>query len=125
VLRPDVVKPMLGPYQRQAMAYERSQQLIGAALIKTTTLDERQLKVLATRAFIGIGGIGANPGADIDAVMNLYRKHGIMQDGEKTALEWGHDVPVRGRDRVTVTTSLHASQEAELLDLMTAAAGDK
>ena len=113
------------PGQRQAMAYELSRKMVGDEFIKTTTLDERQLKVLATRAFIGIGGIGSDPEADIEGVMKLYRKHGIKQDGETTALEWGNDVPVRGKDRITVTTSLHVDQERELLALMTAAAQDK
>ncbi len=127
VLRPDMAnQPMLWPEQRQALAYELSQKMVGEQFIKTNTLDENQLRVLATRAFIGIGGIGSDPAADIEGVMQLYRQHGIeQQDGQKTSLEWGNDVPIRGRDRVTVTTSLHADQERELVSLMTAAANDK
>jgi hypothetical protein len=57
----------------------------------------------------------------MDAVMDLYRKHGVKQDGALTALEWGMDVPLRGKD-VIVTTSLHADQERELVGLMREAA---
>ena len=72
VLRQEPGREMLWPDQRQAMAYELSQKMVGDEFIKTTTLDERQLKVLATRAFIGIGGIGSDPEADIEGVMKLY-----------------------------------------------------
>ena len=125
ILRPGEVAPTLTPDQRQAMAYELSQKIIGDEFIKTTTLDERQLKVLATRGFIGIGGIGSDATDDVNGVMKLFHKHGITQNGEKTALEWGNDVPVRGKEVVTVTTSLHAEQEQELLGLMTVAAQNK
>jgi hypothetical protein len=82
ILQPDAVQPALQPEQRQAMAYALSQGMIGQTFDKTTNLDERQLKVLATRGFIDASGIGADPTADIEAVMTLYRQHGITQDGE-------------------------------------------
>ena len=91
----------------------------------TTTLDERALRVQAARGFINAGGISGDPMKDMDTVMDLYRKHGVRQDGKMTALEWGRDVPVRGKDVTTVTTSLHADQERELVDLMRRAAADK
>jgi hypothetical protein len=125
VLTQEPGREMSPPDQRQAAAYHLSQQIIGQEFAKTTTLDERQLKVLATRAFIGLGGISSDPTTDIEGVMNLYRKHGITQDGEKTPLEWGDDVPVRGKGVVSVTTGLHVAQERELVALMTAAAADK
>ena len=100
------------------MAYENSLDPLDQKLTGTTTLDERELRVQAARGFINAGGIGADAMADMDAVMDLYRKHGVRQDGEMTSLEWGRDVPVRGKDVTTVTTSLHADQERELVGLM-------
>ena len=125
ILRPDAIKPRIAPAQLQGLAYENSLDPLDKQLTGTTTLDERALRVQAARGFINAGGIGGDPMKDMDAVMDLYRKHGVRQDGKMTALEWGRDVPVRGKDVTTVTTSLHADQERELVDLMRRAAADK
>jgi hypothetical protein len=125
LLRPDAIKPPIEPALRQGMAYENSLDPLDHKLTGTTTLDERELRVQAARGFINAGGISADPMADMDAVMDLYRKHGVKQDGVLTSLEWGRDVPVRGKDVTSVTTSLHADQERELVGLMRSAAADK
>lgn len=121
VVRPDAIKPERGP----ETAYEMSLPLIGKAFTHANTLDENELRVMATRGFIAAGGIGADAERDIEAVMSLYRQRGVMQDGQQTAIEWGTDVPLRGKQRISVTTSLHADQERELVTLAQDAAADR
>ena len=106
-------------------AYRMSLPLIEKAFTHSTTMDENELRLAAIRGFIAAGGIGANPDRDIEAVMSLYRQRGIQQDGQRTALEWGHDVPLRGKQRISVTTSLHVDQERELIALAKEAAADR
>ena len=121
VIRPDRVRLEHGA----EVAYKMSLPLVEQSFAHTTTLDENELRLMATRGFIAAGGIGVDPERDIEAVMAMYRRHGIMQDGQLTAIEWGRDVPLRGKDRISVTTTLHADQERELIDLAREAAADR
>ncbi len=121
VIRPGRGRPERGP----EVAYEMSLPLVEKAFAHTNTLDENDLRLMATRGFIAAGGIGADPEKAVEAVMTLYRERGVMQDGQLTAIEWGRDAPVRGKDRITVTTTLHAEQERELVPLAREAAADR
>ena len=70
-------------------------------------------------------GIGDDPGADIKAVMGFYQKHGVRQNGELTRIIFGEDVPVRGKQRWSVTTQMHVEDEETVISLAQRFAADK
>jgi TrwC relaxase/AAA domain len=123
VLRPDEIKPDLSPDQRRAMAYEVSQPLIEHEFGQRARLDGQDLRVMAARGLIA-SGIGDRPGNDIAAVLKAYGRHGVRQDGTQTAITLGKEAPLRGKDRWSVTTSLHEAQERELIGLARDAVAD-
>ena len=125
VLRPDEVKHELTPEQRRELAYEASLDLVEDAFKRRAKISGQELREYAARGFIAAGGIGDDPGADISAVTQMYRTRGIRQDGEMVALLWGYDVPVRGKERISVTTDLHVEQEERAIVLLKSAAADR
>jgi hypothetical protein len=86
-------------------------------------LDGQELREIATRALI-VAGIGEHPGEDIGAVMKSFRERGVVQDSQQVALLWGRGAPLRGKERWSVTTALHADQEHELIRLARTASLD-
>jgi hypothetical protein len=124
VLRPDAIKPALDREQRRKLAYDLSQSLIEEGLSRVAKLSGQEMREFAARGFIAAGGID-NPGEDIGAVTRLYRERGVRQDGEMTPIIWGKDVAIRGKERWSVTTELHASQEIELRNLARKAGADR
>ena len=115
VLRPDEILPEPGLEQRRAVAYEAALPMIERELSRRATLGEGDLREIAARGLI-VAGIG-NPAEDIAAVTQAFAQRGVRQDGRETALIIGEDVPVRGKRRISVTTALHADQEADLIVL--------
>ena len=123
VLRPDEIRPELSPEQRHAMAYDASQPLIAREFGQRAKLEGQDLRVMAARGLIA-SGIGDRPGEDIAAVLKAYARHGVRQDGTQTAIVMGKEAPLRGKERWSVTTSLHEDRERELIGLARAAAAD-
>jgi hypothetical protein len=76
VLRPDEIKPELGPGERHAKAYAASQPLLERAFAQRAKLDGQELREIAARGLIA-SGIGDRPGEDIAAVLDGYRRQGI------------------------------------------------
>jgi hypothetical protein len=123
VLRPGEVKPEPSPAERREAAYKASQTWVEGAFVKRAVIDTKELLEAAARGLI-VGGI-KDPVDDLAAVMSAYRRYGIRQNGEQTSLLWGQGAKVRGKERWTVTTDLHISQERDLIELAQKAAADK
>ena len=123
VLRPDQIAPALAPGERHEAAYRAALPLLAAELDRRAVLDGQELREAAARALI-VAGIGDKPGDDIDAVLQAFREKGVMQDGGQVALLWGRGVRLRGKERWSVTTALHAEQERELIRLARTASQD-
>ena len=115
VLRPDAIAPELSPEQRRQRAYEASLPLVEQTFAKRAKINSQELREFAARGLVE-GGI-RDPGADIAAITKAYRERGVRQEGEQVALIWGNDVPLRGKTRLSVTTTLHESAERELIRL--------
>ena len=115
VLRPDAIAPKLNPEQRRQRAYEASLPLVEQTFAKRAKINSQELREFAARGLVE-GGI-RDPGADIAAITKAYRERGVRQEGEQVALIWGNDVPLRGKTRLSVTTTLHESAERELIRL--------
>jgi hypothetical protein len=115
VLRPDAIVPGSSADERRQRAYEVSLGFLEEALSRRAKLNGQELREYAARGLIE-GGID-DPGQDIGAITKAYRERGVRQDGEQVALLWGKDVPVRGKERWSVTTALHETAERELIGL--------
>jgi TrwC relaxase/AAA domain len=116
VLRPDQVTPAPAADQRHEDAYQAALPLLAGELERRAVLDGQELREIAARALI-VAGIGERPGDDIDAMMTAFRERGVVQDGQQVALMWGRGASLRGKERWSVTTALHADQERELIRL--------
>ncbi len=123
VLRPNGITPELGQEERRDKAYDISRDFLEDALSRRAKLDGQEFREFAARGLID-GGID-NPGQDISAVTNLHRNRGVQQEGELVALIWGKDTPIRGKDRWSVTTTLHEAAEHEVIELARSVAVDR
>nr|WP_294544762.1 MobF family relaxase [uncultured Rhodopila sp.] len=124
VLRPGQEQGLRPEAERLRHAYEVSLPLIEDALAKRAKLSAGEFREFATRGLIE-AGIGDDPGADIKAVMGFYQKHGVRQNGELTRIIFGEDVPVRGKQRWSVTTQMHVEDEETVISLAQRFAADK
>ena len=116
VLRPGQEQGLRPEAERHRRAYEVSLPLIEEALSKKAKLGAGEFREFAARGFIE-AGIGDDPARDIKAVMRMYREHGVRQNGEMTRILIGKDVPVRGKDRWSVTTAMHIDEERLVVGL--------
>ena len=124
MLRPGQEQGLRPDAERLRHAYEVSLPLIEDALSKRAKLSAGEFREFATRGLIE-AGIGDDPGADIKAVMGFYHKHGVRQNGEMTRIIFGEDVPVRGKQRWSVTTAMHIEDERTVISLAQRFAADK
>ena len=116
VLRPGQEQGLRPDAERHRLAYEVSLPLIEEALARRAKLGAAEFREFATRGLVE-AGISDDPERDIKAVMRLYREHGVRQDGEMTRIVFGKDVPVRGKERWSVTTAMHLEEEQTVIDL--------
>ena len=123
VLRPDDIRPELAPAQRHALAYRSILPMVDDLLRRHATITEAQLREIVPRGLI-VAGVG-NPAEDIAAVTTMLVTRGVRQDGQPTKLIIERDKPVRGQERLGITTALHAGQEAELIALAAKAHADR
>ena len=123
VLRPDSIAPELTPAQRHELAYGTALPMLADRLSRNAKLGEAELREIAARSLI-VAGVG-NPAEDIAAVTRLMVMRGVEQDGRTTRLIVGQDAPVRGKERIAVTTALHADQESRLIELAGKAHADR
>jgi len=109
---------------RLEAGYEAALPFLEAKFARSAVLNGADLRAAAARALIAAGVTsGAEAGrADVDALTRAMRRRGLRQDGQVTALLWGHEGE---RDAVRVTTALHVAQEQEAVDLAKAAAADR
>jgi len=116
VFRPDEITPAPTAEHRREAAYRAALPLLAGELSRRAVLDGQELREIAARALI-VAGIGERPGDDIDAVIKTFRERGVVQDGEQVKLMWGRRASLRGKERWSVTTALHADQERQLIRL--------
>jgi AAA domain/TrwC relaxase len=116
VLRPGEEQALRPAWERHRLAYEVSLPLIERALAQRAKLDATEFREFATRGLIE-AGISDDPARDIKAVMRMYSEHGVRQNGEMTLIAFGKDVPVRGKERWSVTTAMHLDEEQAVIDL--------
>jgi hypothetical protein len=119
VLRPGEERGPLPEVERHRVAAGAAMPLLDAELQRRAVITDEDAQVIATRGMIVSGIVGRR---DIYAVTKLFRQEGVVQNGERTALIWAPDP--QGRNRVSITTALHESQETELIDLVRRAAAD-
>lgn len=122
VLRPDQVQPERSWDERLEHAYQTALALLEKEWERRARLDGQDLRVVAARSLVASGVEAA---ADIGAVTRAFATRGVRQAGRDTSLIWGEDVPVRGKERVGVTTALHETLEEELAGLARAAVSDR
>lgn len=114
VLRPGQEQTLRPEAERIQHAYEVSRPLIEDAFARRAVLNAQEFREYATRGLIE-AGISNNPGRDIKLVMKEYSRQGVMQNGEMTNIWFGKDVPVRGKEKWSVTTGLHLHEEREVI----------
>jgi hypothetical protein len=124
VLRPGQEQGLRSEDIRHRVAYEVSLPLIEEALRGKAKLDAAEFREYAIRGLVE-AGIGDNPDRDIKAIMGMYREHGVRQDGEMVRIVFGKDVPVRGKDRWSVTTERHIEDEQAVVSLAQKLAVDR
>ncbi len=125
VLRLDEVKPEITPEQRLELAYRNAQPLLAEAFARNAKLGGDRVRAIAAQAMIETG---LRDTSEIGALTRLFRERGVHLDGADkpaTALLWGEDVAVRGKQRISVTTSKHVDEERALVDMAKAARGAK
>lgn len=113
--------PADGDTDRIAIAYEAALGLLERDLDRRAVLDESVARVAAARGLIASGIEDAH---DIDAVMATFLTQGVRQNGAMVGLIRGEADPASRRP-ARLTTTLHASREAELIGLAKAAGADR
>ena len=104
-------------------AYETALPQLEDEYRRRAVLDALELRTAAARAFVAIGINDAGP--DLDATMAAFRRDGVTHEGQRVRLVEQETVNVRGKEHVRVTTTLHVSQEQELIRLARVAAADR
>ncbi|UEM08137.1 relaxase domain-containing protein (plasmid) [Skermanella rosea] len=122
VVRPDAPKPDLAPEQRHDVAYEASLPLLEKDLQRRSVIAGSDARVAACRGLIASGVEGPQ---DIDRVTERMRERGVRQDGQATQLVWGRERDVKGQEVTRLTTTLHVTQEKELVRRVREAAKDR
>lgn len=107
--------------ERIEIAYEAALDLLERDLGRRAVLDEAVARTAAARGLIASGIEDAR---DIDAVMAVLLARGARQDGEMVGLIRRETEPASRRP-AQLTTTLHVSREAELIDLARAAGADR
>jgi hypothetical protein len=116
VLRPDEVQPKLTDVERHQVAYTVSLNILEETLSKKATLNVADFREAACSGLVE-AGLGDKPGEDIKAIMEMYRIHGVRQDGQMTSIAFGKDASVRGKERWSITTAAHEVEEIRVVDL--------
>jgi conjugative relaxase-like TrwC/TraI family protein len=111
--------PPLAVEDRQRLAYEIGLPWLAERLEHQAVIKHFDTRVAALRGLIQTGTDGL---ADVDAITRVMRTEGVVQYGEKTALQWGVE---DGARYTSVTTTLHATTEAEFIRLAKDAAADR
>ncbi len=130
VIRPELKGGMTEP------ALDRLQRGYLAALpVLEKDLSRRAVmsgSVARTAAARGLIVAGVESAADISAITQAMREHGVRHDGQMVPIIWanvggGADAePLEERrPQVKITTGLHVAQEEQAMALATAAASDK
>jgi hypothetical protein len=112
-------RPELTDEQRIRIGYENALPMLEELLGRKSVITQHDIRSIAGRGLIPVG---AKSVTDINAVTQMMREEGVMQQGKKTALVWGHE---QGARHVSVTTELHETQEKRFIELAKSLADDK
>jgi len=121
VLRPDAIVPLADLEERLDIAYRSAMPVLERQLQRRAVIDGADVRVAAAKGLIASGVETAD---DVSHVTSTFRARGVVQNGELTALIWGKVMAADNRERVAVTTALHAREEEALITRAKAAAAD-
>lgn len=107
--------------ERLGIAYAAALDLLEGDLGRRAVLDESVARAAAARGLIASG---IKDAGDIDAVMTAFLAQGVRQDGALVGLIRSEADPASRRP-AQLTTTLHVSREAELIDLARIAGADR
>jgi conjugative relaxase-like TrwC/TraI family protein len=105
----------LTPEQRHRQAYDIGVQRLGDNLEQNSVIKHWDLRVASLQGLIHTG---IDDLADIRAVTRLMATEGVKQNGEQVGLVWGQEP---GKRYVSITTTMHQSDELEFIRLAKAA----
>lgn len=108
--------------ERLEGAYQTALRLLDKTFTGIAKVDAEKLREIAAR---GLVTTSIEDVADVKAITRAFATRGVRQDGRDVALIWGEDPAVRGKARIGVTTTLHEAQEAEVVEQLRKAAGDR
>jgi phage/plasmid primase-like uncharacterized protein len=111
--------PVLTDQERHTIGYESALPFLSAKLATKSVVTQWDVREAAGR---GLVSVGTKDLSDIGVVTQMMRDQGVVQDGQKTALVWGHE---EGRRFVSVTTELHEAQEKEFISLAQKLSADR
>ncbi len=122
VLRPDEIPSQISREDRLERAYQAALPVFDRELQRRASVEGADARVAAAKGLIASG---VESPADVDAVTAAFRNRGVQQHGQETALIWGQVKNAAGKDKVGITTALHASEERELVAAAKAAGADR
>jgi hypothetical protein len=122
VLRPDEATPLADLEERLNIAYQAAMPVLDKQLQRRAVIDGADIRVAAAKGLIASGVRSAE---DVDQITQAFRTRGVHQNGDTTALIWGKVYGEDRRERVAVTTALHAREETSLIERAKAAAADQ
>jgi TrwC relaxase/AAA domain len=111
--------PPLTPEQRHRKAYETGLPWLAEKLEHRSVLKHFDLHVAAFRGLVETGLDGLS---DLKGVTTLMKQEGVLQNGERTAIQWGME---DGKRHASVTTILHERDEQEFVRLGIGASRDR
>ncbi len=121
VLRPDVKQTGVSREERLEAAYQAALPVFDKELQRRAAVEGADARVAAAKGLIASG---VESPADVNAITKAMRDRGVTQRGEHTSLIWGDLKGENGRDKVSITTTLHRDEEQLLVANAKAAGRD-
>ncbi len=122
ILRPDAIVPLAARSARLETAYQAALPVLAKLFARRAVIDGADVRVAAAKGLIASSIDSAD---DITALTRAFRQRGVQHQGEATSLIWGQVRGEGAREKVAVTTALHAHEETILIARVRAAAVDR
>jgi hypothetical protein len=124
VLRPDEIAAELTHEQRIKVAREAALPFMDKAMQDRAVISLGDMREHAARGLVA-SGLGDNPAADIEAIVETFRQQGIMVRGEKTDIIEFSTHGKDGRIEYNVTTGSTVKLEETVIAAVRTAAADR
>jgi hypothetical protein len=105
--------------ERHRAAYEIGLPWLDQQLQRNAVMTHHEVRRAALR---GLVHTGMSDLADVNAITQIMRAEGVLQNGERTELLWDQE---EGKRHVSISTGLHEREEREFISLAKAAAMDR